>query len=91
MRRLFIIILDPNVDASILRSRISELGDYYIIYNNQYLVLADFENAQALYEQLVRNETNTVRIVILGISPDALTYWGYSDKGLWSWLTSHGM
>lgn len=91
MRKLFIIILDPNVDASVIRNRIIELGDHYIIYGNQYFVLADFENAQAVYERLVRKDENPTGIVVLCTDAERLTYWGYSDKGLWEWLRSHGI
>lgn len=89
MKKLFIVILDPRVDASVIRRRITEMEDYYIVYDNQYLIFADFDNAQKLYDQLVRDEDNTIRIVILEISIENLTYWGYSDKGLWTWLASH--
>ena len=91
MRRLFIIILDPNVDASIVRNRIAELGDHYIIYGNQYFVLANFDNAQAVYERVVRNGDAPIGIVVLCTDVDTLTYWGYSDKGLWEWLRSHNI
>lgn len=91
MRRLFIIILDPNAEASIVRSRIAELGDHYIVYGNQYFVLADFENAQNVYERVVRNDDSPIGIVVLCVDIGALTYWGYSDKGLWEWLRSHNI
>lgn len=91
MRRLFIIILDPNVDASIVRNRIAELGDHYIVYGNQYFVLANFDNAQAVYESVVRNGDTPIGIVVLCVDADTLTYWGYSDKGLWEWLRSHSI
>ena len=91
MRRLFIIILDPNVDASVVRNRITELGDHYIIYGDQYLVLANFDNARAVYDRLIRNGENRIRIVVLCVDAETLTYWGYSDKGLWEWLRSHGI
>lgn len=91
MRRLFIIILDPNIDASTVRNRIAELGDYYIIYGNQYLILTDFVDAQTVYEKIVRQEDSPIGIVVLCVDADTLTYWGYSDKGLWEWLRSHNM
>lgn len=91
MRRLFIIILDPNVDATTIRSRIAELGDHYIVYGNQYFVLAEFDNAQAVYERVVRNGDSPIGIVVLCVDADTLTYWGYSDKGLWEWLRSHSI
>lgn len=89
MKQLFIIILDPNVDSSLLRAKIQELGDYYNIYYNQYVVSADYENAQQLYDKLVPQGTPQTGIVIFGMPVSSLKYWGYSDKGLWTWLSEH--
>lgn len=89
MKRLFIIILDPNADATIIRDRIAELGDYYIVYKNQYLVLADLDTARDVYERLMRNEEQPTGIVVLCTSTEQLTYWGYSNKKLWEWLGEH--
>ena len=91
MRRLFIIILAPNVDASIVRRRIAELGEYYVIYGNQYFVLAEFDNAQAVYDRVVHYDDNNIGIVVLCVDTKTLNYWGYSDKGLWNWLKSHNI
>lgn len=89
MKKLFIIILDPNVDAPIVRNRIAELGDYYNVYGNQYFVLAEFDDAQTVYERIVRNNDNPIGIVVLCANIETLTYWGYSDKNLWEWLRAH--
>lgn len=89
MRQIFIIILDPNVDSSLLRAKIQELGDYYNIYNNQYIVSADFNSAQQLYDKLVPQGDNQIGIVIFSVSVESLTYWGFSSKGLWAWLKEH--
>ena len=89
MKQIFIIILDPSADSSLLRAKIHELGDYYIVYNDQYLVYADYEDAKQLYEKLVPSESVPTGIVIFSVSVEYLKYWGYSDKGLWSWLGSH--
>lgn len=91
MKKLFIIILDPNVNASIVRNRIAELGDYYTVYENQYFVLAAFDDAQAVYERVVRYGDNPIGIVVLCVNTETLTYWGYSDKSLWEWLKSHNI
>lgn len=91
MRRLFIIILDPNADASIVRRRIAELGEYYVIYGNQYFVLAEFDNAQAVYDRVVHYDDNNIGIVVLCVDTKTLNYWGYSDKSLWGWLKSHNI
>ncbi len=89
MNNFFIIILDPNTASTQLRAKIRELGDYYNIYNNQYLICIDCNNAQELYERLQQQGTPPVGIVIFGASVEHLTYWGHSDKGLWAWLKSH--
>ena len=51
MRKFFIIILDPNSDSALIRAKIGELGDYYNIYNNQYLVCLDCDSPQELYNK----------------------------------------
>lgn len=89
MKKIFIIILNPNSDTTLLRAKISEIGDYYNIYDNQYLVSLECDNAEELYNKLQTANTPPVGIVILGVSIEGLTYWGYSDKKLWSWLQSH--
>lgn len=88
MKKLYIIILDPNVDSTIVKSKISELSKYYSIYN-QYIVYTDCPNAKTLYEKLVPSSSATLTgIVVFGTTLESLTYWGYSDKGLWDWLKS---
>ena len=64
---------------------------HHIIYQNQYFVLTNFGNAQAVYERVIRNSDSPIGIVVLGVDIGTLTYWGYSDKGLWEWLRSHGI
>lgn len=85
MRKLFIITLGPDTNTSDIRRRIERLGDYYTLYNNQYLVFADIEDAQSVYSRIAQ-ESTVLGIVILGIPLDKLTYWGYTDKELWKWL-----
>ena len=89
MKQLFIIILDPNSNSSLVRAKIQELGDYYNIYYNQYVVVAEFENAQQLYERLIPQGATQIGIVIFSVPVDSIKYWGYSDKGLWTWLSNH--
>lgn len=87
MKQLYIIILDPFSDTSVIKNRISESGNYYVVYENQYLLISDQSSAKSLYESLTRNIPDaSIGVVILGVSLSDLTYWGYSSKGLWSWL-----
>ncbi len=89
MKKLFIIILSPISNASDIRKRIEKLGEYYIIYDNQYLVLSDIEDSHSVYSQIVKDEDNVAGIVILSVPINNLTYWGYSDKNLWEWLRKY--
>ncbi|MBR4583330.1 MAG: hypothetical protein IKO34_05900 [Bacteroidales bacterium] len=89
MKQLFIITLDPNGNSFLLREKIKELGDYYNIYNNQYIVCADYEDAQQLYEKLVPKGFPLTGIVVFSIPVNHIKYWGYSNKGLWEWLKNH--
>ena len=89
MKQLFIIILDPNVNSSLLRSKIHELGDYYNIYSNQYVVCADYKDSKELYEKLIPQGEPQTGIVIFCVPITELNYWGYSDKRLWEWLGNH--
>lgn len=85
MKNFFIIILGPNVDSSMLKGKIRELGDSYSIYDNQFIVYVDCEDAKQLYERLVPNEP--IGIVIFRADIKSVnSYWGYSDAGLWKWL-----
>lgn len=89
MKNLFIIILNPNVDTSIIKRRIEDLGEYYVVYNNQYLVLSKQDDAQNVYSEIVKNDDNIIGTIVLSISTKELSYWGYADKSLWEWLDKH--
>ena len=58
------------MNASIVRNRIAELGDYYTVYENQYFVLAAFDDAQAVYERVVRYGDNPIGIVVLCVNTE---------------------
>lgn len=85
MKHFFIVILDPNADSTKLKGKILELGDSYRIFDNQFIVYVDCEDAKQLYERLVPNEPIGIVIFRADIKSDN-SYWGYSDAGLWKWL-----
>ena len=89
MKNLFLIILNPNADTSIIRRRIEDLGEYYIINNNQYLVLSEHHDSQAVYSMIVKDEDSIIGTIVLSIPTTNLSYWGYADKSLWEWLDKH--
>lgn len=89
MRKLFLIILNPQ-ESSIIRERIESLGDYYVIYDNQYFVILDSETAKGVYSKIVKEEENISGVVVLEIQDiNNFNYWGYAERGLWSWLNKH--
>ena len=89
MKKLFLIILNPQ-ESSIIRERIESLGEYYVIYDNQYFVILDSGTANDVYTKIVKKEENISGVVVLEI-PDInnFNYWGYAERGLWAWLNNH--
>lgn len=89
MKKLFLIILNPQ-ESSIIRERIESLGEYYVIYDNQYFVILDSGTANDVYTKIVKKEENLSGVVVLEI-PDInnFNYWGYAERGLWVWLNNH--
>ena len=85
----YIIMLDPNANSTSLKMKIQELGNYFKIYENQYIVCGDYGNAKLLYERLVPNGEPQVGLVIFSVSVNSLKFWGYSDKELWIFLGKH--
>ena len=74
------------VDTQKIRSRIYELGNHYVVYENQYLLISDYNSAKELYEALTINTPDPLGVVVLGASIEDLSYWGFSSNELWSWL-----
>ena len=89
MKKLFLIILNPNAETSIIKRRIVDFGVYYIIYNNQYLVLSEHNEAKDVYSAIVKDEDSIIGTIVLSMPTTNLSYWGYADKSLWEWLDKY--
>lgn len=88
MRKIYLIILGPNVDKDILIQKIRELGDVFIVFGNNIFVSSTLNTAQEVYDSIVTSgmEEQTSVILDLGTRPG---YWGYTKKELWAWINDH--
>lgn len=87
MKKLFEIIIENSVDVSYLNIKINELGNAYRLYQNKFFLFADFNSAQELYERIITEDYQQTGIVILEIPLKGFSFWGYSEKSLWAWLS----
>lgn len=88
MRKIYLIILGPNVDKEILIQRIRDLGDIYTVFGNNVFVSSTLDSAQDVYDAIVTKEMDEQTSVILDLGTNP-SYWGYTKKELWSWLNNH--
>ena len=87
MNKLYIIILEDSVDSDFIYRRIYELGVCYRLYKNKFLFYSDeYKSAKSLYNRIITEDFKQKGIVVIEIPLNGVSYWGYSDKGLWSWL-----
>ncbi len=87
MKKLYHIILDNNVDSSYIHRMTNELGNTYKLYQNNFFLYSEMGSAHDLYDRLITDEYSQTGIVICEIPLEGFSYWGYSDKGLWTWLS----
>lgn len=87
MKQFYMIILESNANSTLIR-KIKELGNYRRIYDNQYIVCADYGTAHHLYEVLFpEGTTPDFGFVIFSVPVNSIKFWGYSDTELWLWLS----
>ena len=88
MRRIYLIILGPDVDKDLLIQRIRSLGDVYVVFGNNVFVSSERNSAQEVYNAIINDEIGQQTSVVLDLGPNP-GYWGYTKKELWSWLDEH--
>lgn len=84
MKKLYIIILGPETDKDLLSTRIKELGDSYAFWDRHFLLSSEITSSTNLYNRLVGDDGDK-QIVVFALN-DNPEYWGYANKGLWTWL-----
>ena len=88
MRKLYLIIVEPDSTPLAMRERIQNIGNVYRLYDS-YLVSSDIRSAEELYNSIVRQDFNSDEIVVFELPLDKNCYFGYSDRDLWDWLSEN--
>lgn len=88
MRRIFLIILGPDVDKDLLIQRIRALGDIYVVFGNNVFVSSERATAQEVYNSIINDEMDQQTSVVLDLGSQP-GYWGYTKRELWTWLDEH--
>lgn len=88
MRKIYLVILGPDVDKDLLIQRIRDLGDVFIVFGNNVFVSSGLNTAQAVYNAIITDEIGQQTSVVLDLGENP-EYWGYTKKELWTWLDGH--
>ena len=88
MRKIYIILVEPNETPNEMRERILSIGNVYSLYNS-FIVCSDIQSAEELYNSIVRQDFNSEEIVVFELPLDKKCYFGYSDRDLWKWLSEN--
>ena len=88
MKNLYIILVEPNEAPILMREKISNAGDCYRLYDS-YVLFSDIQSAEELYKFIVGKDYDTEEIVIFKLLLDKTSFFGYTDRGLWEWLSEN--
>lgn len=83
MRKIYIIIISPELNNEKFIERIKMLGSNYIFWNNHWLV-SSTESAKEIYRKLSTDEFKLASIFVSEI--DLHNYFGRMNTTLWEWL-----
>lgn len=85
----YLIIYNSDASSDILKDRIKNLGEYYNLFQNSWLVYSYLQTCEAVYREIVKDDLTTKHIVVFSINSIPNSYWGYANKALWKWLDEH--
>ena len=87
---IYLITYNSDASSEILKDRIKNLGEYYNLFQNNWLVKSNLSTCEDVYREIVKDDLNTKHIVVflVNINPNS-GYWGFANKALWEWLKSH--
>lgn len=88
MKKIFIIILGPNVKTDEVVARIQTLGENYNFFTNQYLLYSQMETSQEVYDYLIGGKNHENQYIVI-FNLEEPKYWGFAKKELWTWLSEH--
>ncbi|MBQ8715756.1 MAG: hypothetical protein IJ552_11235 [Prevotella sp.] len=89
MRKIYLIILGPNVKTEEVVARIQALGENYNFFTNQYLLQSQLDTSQEIYDYLIGGKGSEDQYIVIFNLEDHPKYWGFAKKELWSWLSEH--
>ncbi len=83
MYKIYIIIIDEDLDADIMRDRIRAIGSNYAFWNNHWLVETE-QSARQIYNKLSAEPYDQVEIFVAEL--DNSNYYGWMNAELWDWI-----
>lgn len=85
MKNVYVIYFGSDCEKKIVGERILNIGESYTVSPSIYLVSCG-QDAKTVYELLADNDHKEEEIVVLKLSNEEKSYWGFSEKNLWEWL-----
>lgn len=84
MKKIYIIIISPELNNEKIIERIKMIGSNYIFWNNHWLV-SSTESAKEIYQKLSADDYSLESIFVSEL--DVQNYFGRMNTTFWEWLT----
>ncbi len=84
MKKIYIIIISPELNNEKILERIKMIGSNYIFWDNHWLV-SSTESAKEIYQKLSADEYSLESIFVSEINIH--NYFGRMNTTFWDWLT----
>lgn len=84
MKKIYIIIISPELNNEKIIERIKMIGSNYIFWNNHWLVSSP-ESAKEIYQKLSADDYSLESIFVSEL--DVQNYFGRMNTTFWEWLT----
>lgn len=83
MKKIYIIIISPELNNEKIIERIKMIGSNYIFWDNHWLV-SSTESAKEIYQKLSADEYSLESIFVSEL--DVRNYFGRMNTTFWDWL-----
>ena len=83
MKKIYIIIISPELNNEKIIERIKMIGSNYIFWDNHWLV-SSTESAKEIYQKLSADEFNLASIFVAEMN--TRNYFGRMNTTFWEWL-----
>lgn len=85
--KIYLVKYKQGEKSSVIDDRIRNAGPYYALSDCEFLVFSSYDKARELYDDIVKNDFQTLSIIVFAIDPTIISgYWGVSNNELWDWL-----